>query len=418
MKFGGKVVDKATVLKVELSVRDTSGREASGSAAMPLGNAWSWPSKTLGYEQTLSGMKALAEKMRAITAAFPEDGDPFQLGWALQPAWLKACPEVQRDLGLPEAIPQLCSVVTASAFDLAIHDAFARLQGRNIYDCYGQDCLNQDLSAYLGPEYKGQYMERYTRRAPAPSVFLYHTVGALDALSKADAAKAPDDGLPGCLEEWIPRDGVHHFKIKLNGNNLDWDIKRLLDVHQIARGGTYSLDFNETCPNLDYLMGFIRHFEQKHPEILAQVQLFEQPTPRSLSAASGADYAPAAKVKPLVADEALVDMKSFEECRALGYNGIALKACKGQTLALLMGAAAQKQGLFLCVMDLTCPGQAFLESAGLAARVPGVTAIEGNARQYLPPAAHSPWSSKYPEVFEVKGGEIKTGRLTGAGLGH
>src|SRR6185503_16501958 len=114
---------------------------------------------------------------------------------------------------------------------------------------------------------------------------------------------------------------------------------------------------------------------------------------------------------PLVADESLVDMESFRQCVETGYNGIALKACKGQTLALLMGAAAQKQGLFLCVMDLTCPGQAFLESAELAARVPGGSAIEGNARQYLPPAAQAPWDALHPGVFRVKDGNIDTSSL-------
>ena len=49
-------------------------------------------------------------------------------------------------------------------------------------------------------------------------------------------------------------------------------------------------------------------------------------------------------------------------------------ACKGHSEALLMGAAAQKYGLFLCVQDLTCPGRSFLHSASLAARMPSVAA--------------------------------------------
>ena len=51
-------------------------------------------------------------------------------------------------------------------------------------------------------------------------------------------------------------------------------------------------------------------------------------------------------------------------------------------LALLMGAAAQKYKMFLCVQDLTCPGASLLHSASLSARIPTVAAIEGNARQY------------------------------------
>ena len=71
--------------------------------------------------------------------------------------------------------------------------------------------------------------------------------------------------------------------------------------------------------------------------------------------------------------------------RELGYTGAALKACKGQTQSLLLAAAAQKFGMFLCVQDLTCPGASLIHSAGLAAHIPGVAAIEANARQYFPP---------------------------------
>src|SRR5919204_6037980 len=99
------------------------------------------------------------------------------------------------------------------------------------------------------------------------------------------------------------------------------------------------------------------------------------------------------KTKPVVIDESLVDLESLQLCREMGYSGVALKACKGQTEALLMGAAAQKYGMFLCVQDLTCPGASFLHSASLAARIPTVAAIEGNARQYVP-AGNRGWSER------------------------
>ena len=73
--------------------------------------------------------------------------------------------------------------------------------------------------------------------------------------------------------------------------------------------------------------------------------------------------------------------------------------------------------MFLCVQDLTCPGASFLHSAGLAARLPGVAAIEGNARQFCP-AANREWAEKYPSLFHVRGGAVETGLLTGPGLGH
>jgi hypothetical protein len=124
----------------------------------------------------------------------------------------------------------------------------------------------------------------------------------------------------------------------------------------------------------------------------------------------------AAKIKPVVIDESLLDLESLLIARDMGYTGVALKACKGQSQSLLMAAAAQKFGMFLCVQDLTCPGASLIQSAGLAAHIPGVQAIEANARQYCP-AANAPWEQSHPGIFRITDGTMKTGELTGIGLG-
>jgi hypothetical protein len=124
----------------------------------------------------------------------------------------------------------------------------------------------------------------------------------------------------------------------------------------------------------------------------------------------------AAKLKPVVIDESLVDYESLLLAREQGYTGIALKACKGQSDSLLLAAAGQKFGMFLCVQDLTCPGSSFLHSASLAARIPGVAAIEGNGRQYCP-TANRRMRAQYPAMFDIKDGTVGTGVLSGVGLG-
>jgi hypothetical protein len=121
------------------------------------------------------------------------------------------------------------------------------------------------------------------------------------------------------------------------------------------------------------------------------------------------------EIKPVVIDESLVDYESLLAAE-LGYTGVALKACKGQGNALLMAAAARKFGMFLCVQDLTCPGASLIHSAGLAAHIPEVAAIESNARQYVPAANHA-WKARFPGIFIVKEGAIGTGVLYGPGLG-
>lgn len=123
----------------------------------------------------------------------------------------------------------------------------------------------------------------------------------------------------------------------------------------------------------------------------------------------------AAKLKPVVIDESLTSLEMLDLAREMGYSGTALKACKGQGEALLMGAAAQKYKMFLCVQDLTCPGASLIHSAGLAAHVPSVAAIECNSRQYVP-VANKGWEKRFPGVFDVRNGRVNTGLLDKPGL--
>src|SRR5258708_26661405 len=118
----------------------------------------------------------------------------------------------------------------------------------------------------------------------------------------------------------------------------------------------------------------------------------------------------AAKLRPVVIDESLIDLESLHLARELGYTGAALKACKGQSPTLLLAAAAQHYGMFLCVQDLTCPGASLIHSAGLAAHLPRGAPIESNARQYCP-AAHEPGAGRFPGMFRIRHPTMENGVL-------
>ncbi len=319
--------------------------------------------------------------------------------------------------------------------EAAIHDAYGKILGRNSFDLLGPEWVNADLAAYLDERFAGEYLDRYTLRAPRPTMPLYHLVGALDPLTDADIANRVNDGLPETLPEWIAADGLTHLKIKLNGDDLEWDVQRVLSVERVAaeaqaaRGCSdwrYSADFNEKCRSVDYVTDFLARIGRGSPAALRRLQYIEQPMPRDLRAGhplvghplvgGGEHVDRVAKVKPVVIDESLVDYESLLLAQELGYSGVALKACKGQSEALLMAAAAQKFGMFLCVQDLTCPGASFLHSASLAARIPGVAAIEGNARQYCP-VANRGWAERFPSMFHITDGTVGTAVLDGPGLG-
>ncbi len=421
-QFGGRAVDRVTILNVNCRVRTNGGREAWGFGSMTLGNAWAFPAAP--QDVGLGAMRALADELRARTAACDEVGHPIDLFRVLEPEYLRAAEAVSSQRALAVPIPKLCTLVVASAFDAALHDAYGKAFGLSAYKTYDSSFMTRDLSHDLGPEFKGEYLDRYVPVAPKPQIFLFHSVGASDPLEAADVRTRIDDGLPNTLEEWIPHDGLIRFKIKLNGGDLPADYERVVRIDRVVRRAQaargvadwkYSLDFNEGCPNVGYLLEFLRRVREATPTGFDRILYIEQPTARDLKKDRANVMHEAARLRPVVIDESLTDLESLLLAREMGYTGVALKACKGQSQAMLMAAAAQKFGMFLCVQDLTCPGASLIHSAGIAARVPGNAGIEANARQFVP-RANAPWEPRFPGLFTIRDGVMRTGQLTGPGL--
>jgi L-alanine-DL-glutamate epimerase-like enolase superfamily enzyme len=422
MKFGGRTVTECHVLNVECEVSTRDGRTARVFGSMPLSNTWAYPSAVMDYDQTLAAMTTLAGRCARICEGYAQFGHPVEIGMELEEQFLGAALGLGRELELAQAIPKLATLVTASAFDAAIHDGFGKALGLNCYHAYGRDFMSRDLGAYMGSGFSGAWLDQFVNREPVGRLPLYHLVGALDPLTPADVARPVGDGLPETLSEWIRRDGLSHLKIKLNGDDPSWDLERIIAVNRIAEGAVvgarwrYSLDFNERCPNVEYLIDLLNKLRERSPAGFDRVQYVEQPTARDLRANPQNRMHAAAKLKPVVIDESLTDYGSLILAREMGYTGVALKACKGQSQSLLLAAAAQSLGLFLCVQDLTCPGASLIQSAGLAAHIPGVSGIEANSRQYCP-AANVGWEDRFPGVFRARDGEMDTSGLGGLGLG-
>jgi L-alanine-DL-glutamate epimerase-like enolase superfamily enzyme len=425
IKFGGRVVTDVVLLHVTADVETRGGRCGRGFGSMPMGNVWAWPSRNLSVDDTLSAMVDLGTRMVREANSLDAFGHPLELTHLLSGAYQRAADEVTAAAQLSECMPRLAQLVSASPLEAAIHDAYGKTLGQNSYNLLGPEFVNSDLSAYLGPEFAGEYLDRYTLRQPKPRTPLYHLVGALDPLTAADVKQPIGDGLPETLGQWIAADQLTHLKIKLNGDDLRWDVDRVVAVEQVAteaqarRGCTqwfYSADFNERCANVEYVLDFLAQVGERSPQALDRLQYIEQPTHRDLRSNPDNKMHRAAQIKPVVIDESLVDFECLQLSRELGYSGVALKACKGHSEALMMGAAAQKYGMFLCVQDLTCPGASFLHSASLSARIPTVAAIEGNSRQYVP-VANAIWAQRFPSMFHVKDGTLGTAVLDGPGLG-
>jgi len=369
-------------------------------------------------------MRRLAGRIAKITADYNHPGHPVDINFALEPEYLRAAAEVTKEMQLGQPIPKLCTLVTASPFDAAIHDAFGKAHGLNCYQTYGPEFMSHDLGHYLAPEFKGEFPSQYLLQKTKPWVWCNHSVGASDPIEASNLKKRLNDGLPQTLAEWIAADGITHLKIKLNGNNLEPDIARVLHIDRVAtevenrrgvRHWYYTLDFNEGCPNADYLMESIRRIKEKSPGGYDRILYLEQPESRDLIDNPSQRLFKVSKLKPVVMDESLTGYDALLRGRKLGYTGVALKACKGQSQTVLLNAAAQRFKMYMSAQDLTCPGASLIQSAGIAAHVAPIDLLESNGREYVP-AANKPWLKKFPGLFEVRDGKLHTAKLGGPGL--
>ena len=350
-KFGGRVVDRVTLLNVHCRVTTRNGQTAWGFGSMTMGNMWAFPSATMSYDATLEAMKALASRIARLAGDCPEIGHPLGIAHVLEPECLKAAAEVSAERQLTEPIPKLCTLVVASPFDAAIHDAFGKVHRRNVYDTYCPDLMTNDVSRYLGPDFQGVRLDRALLSNRRERIPAFHSVGGLDPLEAGDVENPVGDGLPETLHEWIRRDGLVRIKIKLQGDDLPWDVERTLAIDRIASAVqlerrvadlAYCLDFNEGCPDVEYVLECLRRIEARSPEGFKRILYVEQPTARNLQANRQNVMHEAARLRPVVIDESLTDLESLVLAREMGYTGVALKACKGQSQTMLMAAAAQK----------------------------------------------------------------------------
>jgi len=425
LKFGGRVMSDSRLINVEVTVENGNGQQATGYGSMPVGHIWAWPSGTVEPDQAEKAMMDFAERALKLLDLISEPGHPIDLVYYVSAEYAHLGKTVSESMKLAEPVPPLAQLVAASPIDAALHDAYGRVNEVNSYNALSADFMNYDLAEYLDEQFAGEYLDQYTLREPKERMPLYHLVGAVDPLTNADVDKPVGDGLPETLAEWIAADGLTHLKIKLNGDDLDWDVNRVVTIDdvateaQAARGCDawfYSTDFNEKCENEEYVLDFLAKIQEQRPQAYDRIQYIEQPTHRDLESHPDNTMHRAAKKKPVVIDESLIDYEALLLAKEQGYSGVALKACKGQTEALFAAAAAQKFGMFLCVQDLTCPGYSFLHSASLAARIPTVAGIEGNGRQYCP-GPNKKWARQFPPMFDITEGTVGTGVLSGIGLG-
>lgn len=430
LKFGGAVkgpgARSAADLNVSVLAETRSGARAMGHGSMVLGSSWSWPSQCVPSVLVTDSMRSLAIRFGGHLRARDGHAHPMEHALEAERALLELADEMVAQYALAEPMPRLCALVVGAPFDAALHDAFAKANDIGAYDGLGPEHLGWDLSRYLGPAFRGRYPAHFVRPAYVPELPVFHLVGAADPLTPGDVRDDdPQDEYPTDLAAWIERDGVFCLKVKLHGNDLEWDVERTLAVERVARDGLERLgrhelyltaDANEMCPDVEYVIEYLRRVREASARAYDSLLYVEQPTTRDLFAHALPVHR-AAELKPVLADEALSGLDAMDEAIRQGYTGVALKTCKGQSNSLLMLAKATEAGIPYSVQDLTLTGPGLIQSVGFAARIDPVMGVEANARQFCP-AASARAEAVHPGIFRARNGLLSTATLGETGFGY
>ena len=426
LKFGPETLTSVTCARVSVTVADNKGRRATGWGETPLSVQWVWPS-SLSYEERHQGMKQFCLMLAKAWAEFDMQGHPIELGAEFIDNVLpKLLDELNRKEGPAEPMPYLAALVCCSAFDIAVHDAYGKLHERDTYSTYSSEFMSRDLSAYLEPaegsdiSFEGKYPCDYLVDPAPKSLPAWHLVGGKDLLDVSEiCGDEPDDEYPILLADWIVRDGLKCLKVKLRGNDAQWDYERLVRVGEIAiENGAIWLtsDFNCTVGDPAYVDDILDRLMVEQPRIYQMILYVEQPFPYDLEK-NQIDVHSVSARKPLFMDESAHDWKLVRLGRKLGWTGVALKTCKTQTGALLSLCWAKAHGMTLMVQDLTNPMLAQIPHVLLAAHAGTIMGVETNAMQFYP-AASAPEEAVHPGLYRRHDGQVDISTLSGSGFGY
>ena len=412
LKFGAEVITSITCLRVKMSVENNSGNTAYGYGETPLSVGWAWPSPSLSFLELENKMIAFYRKLVPRWQSCNLSGHAMEIGHAFNERTL---PEIDMD------IPHLVQLISNSAFDLALHDAYGKVNDISSYHSYNSKYMNQDLEYYLeDARFAGKYPEDYFVKNPLLKLPVWHLIGGKDLLTEAElTGKEPQDGYPVTLTEWIKRDGLKCLKIKLTGSDSQWDYQRMLAVGKLAveyKINYLSPDFNCLVQSTQYVNDILDKLMLEAPEIYGKILYVEQPFPYDLEA-NRIDVRSVSSRKPLFMDESAHDWHFVKLGYALGWTGVALKVCKTQTGALLSAAWAKEYGMTLMVQDLTNPMLAMIPNVQLASRVGTIMGVECNAPQFYPDASKIQ-EKNHPYLYRRRNGVVDLSTLGDRGLGY
>jgi len=305
--------------------------------------------------------------------------------------------------------------------DRAVLDALCRMTGTSFYQAVQ---ANLPGISDAMPEFAGLGMDTFLQQLkPAQQIAARHTVGLVDAITRADVTEPVNDGLPETLEEVVKVYGHRYFKLKVSGK-LDADLDRLTAIasvlDRIPQGYLSSLDGNEQYPDAQS-MGELLQRMRATPALqrmCESILFIEQPIARQH--ALSADLTGVSLGWPVIIDESDGLLDAFVHARACGYSGISSKTCKGVYRSLLNAARcvnwnAQegRQRFFMSGEDLTVQAGLSVQQDLALVNVLGITHVERNGHHYVnglasrPEAEQASFLKAHPDLYTQSHGAVR-----------
>jgi L-alanine-DL-glutamate epimerase-like enolase superfamily enzyme len=389
LRLSSGPVDGYTLVLADASVVDRVGQRSAGLGAGVLSIPWAWPTSDLSVQKRDAVLRATA-RLAANWLPDVGRGDPL---W-IYDRMVEALPTITSQAaaleGVGASVPALAGTLAIAALDSAIHDAWARAAGESAYRLYVVEGVRG-----------GPRSDRTRFRARLP---VQHVVGLTDPLTSTPGEREQS------LEATVREQGVRHVKVKIGARDVDADADRIAGVAAIVGGiapgpWSMSLDPNEGFEDLTGLARLFDRLHARHPAVSDRVAYIEQPIPRGRPLGKD-DVREAGLSVPVIIDEGLAGASDLASLADSGWNGLAVKAARGQSLAVRSHAWAIATGAYVTIQDLTAVDIALEHSARLASAFAySHPAFEYNSRQYAP-RANDALARRRPSLVQVHDGSI------------
>jgi L-alanine-DL-glutamate epimerase-like enolase superfamily enzyme len=378
---------------------DVDGKSHVGFSGDCLPPGWFDKATGKDYSEQIDDMLAviaLAEKTFLDEASYPVE---------FFPAWLAVYQEVHRRAA-QRAWNGLLASFGVSMVERAVMDALARAAGLSFAQAVRQNIFAIQPEQ-VHAELAGLAPADWLPARPRDRIFVRHTVGLGDPITEADVPhdERLEDGFPQALEQYIQHAGLRYFKIKVS-NNLDHDRQRLTAIakvveHHLGEDYKVTLDGNEQykqAADFDALVEVLES-DAALATLWRNTLAIEQPLDRaiSLDPAHTAGIRRLASCKPVIIDEADVELASYPQALETGYRGVSTKNCKGPVKSLLNAGLTwlrndrgRRQEYLMTGEDLCTVGVIPVQSDLCLVATLGLSHVERNGHHYHPGLSYLP----------------------------